>query len=249
MQTVNNNFFHFGRLGNLFIVGFAMHFIALKNNLKVSYKEHNKFIKLGIDWFSGQNTYDCTVKLTDSNFFQMITGKETKVNISIINDMWCQTKEFAQYLMKYMNEEPQKNKIIQNNIFNYNYNKNEDLYVHVRLGDVANSYAHPFTYYDKALSNIKFKKGYISSDSINNPLCKKLIEKYDLKVINLDEIETIMFASTCKYIVLSSGTYSWMIGLLAFYSQIYYPKIYKVWHGDIFVYPQWSEIEYDNKNN
>jgi hypothetical protein len=55
-----------------------------------------------------------------------------------------------------------------------------------------------------------------------------------------------MFASSCKNVVLSNGTFSWLIGLLGFYSNVYYPKIKTVWHGDIFVFPDWNEIDTSN---
>ena len=40
-----------------------------------------------------------------------------------------------------------------------------------------------------------------------------------------NEIETIQFASTCKNVVLSHGTYSGIIGYLSFYSNVYYCKV------------------------
>jgi len=101
---------------------------------------------------------------------------------------------------------------------------------------------HPFEYYDKVLQKISFTNGYISSDTIHHEICIKLIEKYNLHIISKDEVATIQFGSTCKYIVLSSGTFSWLIGLFGFYSQIYYPEEYKKWHGDIFVFDDWNKI-------
>jgi hypothetical protein len=91
----------------------------------------------------------------------------------------------------------------------------------------------------------KFSTGYISSDSINHPICKRLIEKYGLRIYNSDEIDTILFASTCSKIVLSTGTFSWLIGFLAPFSTVYYPKITHWWHGDIFVFEHWNEISLD----
>jgi hypothetical protein len=51
-------------------------------------------------------------------------------------------------------------------------------------------------------------------------------------IINLDDIETILFGSTCKNIILSSGSYSFIIGLLAFYTKniIYDKNAGKNWH-------------------
>jgi len=54
-----------------------------------------------------------------------------------------------------------------------------------------------------------------------------------------------MFASTCNNLILSGGTFSWLIGFLAFYSKnIYYPLDNKnKWYGDIFIFPEWTGIE------
>ena len=67
-------------------------------------------------------------------------------------------------------------------------------------------------------------------------------KKYNLTVFNSGEVETIQFGSSCKHIVLSSGTFLWFIGVFSLDSTIYYPKIKKIWHGDIFIFPEWNEI-------
>jgi hypothetical protein len=101
-------------------------------------------------------------------------------------------------------------------------------------------------YYDKMLSVTSFEKGYISSDSINHSLCLELIKKYNLKTIEADEVKTIMFASTCKTLILSGGTFSWLIAFLGFYTEkVYYPRNKKTWYGDIFVYPEWIPVNVD----
>ena len=247
-MNINNNYYHGGRFGNLFFTAMAMHFIAKKNNLTVKYKDHDKFIRLGIDFFVGINTYENTIELLDNNFFNIILSDDPlykNINISIENNVWCQTKEFSEMLMSYYKIDENRNKIISNNIVKNRYNNNNDVYIHVRLGDIINyNYIHPFAYYDNVLKTLKFDNGFISSDTIDHPICQDLIKKYNLHIINLDEVNTIMIASTCKYIVLSSGTFSWLIGLLSFYSKVYYPKIYTKWHGNIFVFDEWTEVDY-----
>ena len=249
--STNTSYFHRGRLGNLFFVNMALHFISKKNNLYVEYQFHEKFQKLGVKLFTGEKTYNETIKLSDNNFFEIVTGESINKNVSIVNDMWCQTCEFSHYLKSYFDEDEQKNHIIKNNIYKERYNTNNDVFVHIRLGDIIEhiEWCQTFEYYDKILANIKFDNGYISSDSIDYYICKKLIKKYNLQVINQDEINTIMFGSTCKYVVLSGGTFSWLIGFLAYYSEIYYPKIIHKWHGDIFVFKLWNEIEYEAITN
>jgi hypothetical protein len=137
-----------------------------------------------------------------------------------------------------------KNSIINANIFKERINNNNDVFIHVRLGDVE--HINPgYNYYDKLLSDLNFTNGYIASDTIDHEICKKIIEKYNLQVIDKDEVETIMFANTCKYIVLSQGTFSWFIALLTYYAEkIYYPKIKTQWHGNIFVLPELIEVDY-----
>lgn len=244
---MNTNHHHGGRLGNCLFVGVAVHLIAKRSNLKFHYKYHDKFTKLGVELFSGEKSFDETVSLKDDNFMGFIFSEEPIYkNIHVVNNVWCQIKEYAIFLKDYLEKEEQKNKIINANAYKSRYENNNDVYVHVRLGDVApRGFSPGFDYFDKTLSALKYENGFISSDSINHPLCKQIIEKFNLKTIETSEEDTIAFASTCKYLVLSSGTYSWMIGVFGYFSEIYYPKIYSVWHGDVFVFPEWKEIEYD----
>ena len=79
---------------------------------------------------------------------------------------------------------------------------------------------------------------------------EQYIEKYQQKktpifTVEFSEFDTIQFGCTCKYIILSHGTFSAMIGLLAYHSEVYYPDYdYSVrWHGDIFSIPSWRKIE------
>ena len=61
------------------------------------------------------------------------------------------------------------------------------------------------------------------------------------KILDYNEILTIQFASTCRNIILSHGSFSAIIGYLSFYSTIYYPEyeINKIWFGDMFSIDGW----------
>jgi hypothetical protein len=103
---------------------------------------------------------------------------------------------------------------------------------------------YPFEYYDKLLQQMEYKKAYISSDSITHPLCEELILKHKLHVFGETEVKTIQFASTCKYVILSKGTFSWWIGFLSIYSTVFYPEMENetVWKKDIFdVFSHWNK--------
>lgn len=201
---------------------------------------HDEFKKLGIDLFVGTNIYNRTITLNDKNLINHIDDiKETNYNIKCLD--YFQIPEFAIKLRDYITNSENKEKIIKKNKNNKRYNNNDDLYIHVRLGDVKNL-SPGFEYYDNIIKNINFKRGFISSDSINDSICKRLIEKYKLSIFRGNEIDTIMFGSTCRHIVLSNGTFSWTIGLFGFFSNIYYPISKIKWNGNIFVFNDWVGI-------
>ena len=245
IKIINNTNIHNGRFGNLFFVNMALHFIALKINLKCRYKYFNKFAMLGVHFYVGDNEYKNELTLHDSTFLNIIKSTNIeKTNIIINNENWFQTKEFVYFLNKYFEIPYNRTNIIHNNIFKKRYNNNNDVFIHVRLGDVKDKIVNIKKYYDIVLSKIKFKNGYIESDNIEDSICQKLIKKYKLIVINVSEIETIMFGSTCNNIVLSGGTFSWLIGFFAFSStKIYYPLIPNPWYGDIFDFKNWEYIK------
>ena len=238
---INTTEIHHGRFGNLFFVNMVMNFISKKYNLKVNYKYYDKFINLGINLYIGINTYTENAHLTELNYFDLINKNQNFTNIIVNNNTWFQNYEFCLFLQLYFNKNKIKNKILQNNKFKERYRNNNDLFVHVRLDDIENEYRNKgFEYYDNVIQKYDFNNGYISSDNLNSQICIDLINKYSLNIINYNEEETIMFGSTCNTIVLSGGTFSWLIGFLAYYSKnINYPNITNKWYGDIFVYENW----------
>jgi len=246
LRLINNTNVHNGRFGNLFFINMVMHFISLKLNLNCRYKYFKKFEQLGVYLHVGENDYQDTETLTDSNFLSLIHNNNiSKQNILINNENWFQTEEFSYFLRSYFHIPYNKYKIINNNLFKNRYNNNNDLFIHVRLGDVENRIKNIHFYYEKILSKSKFITGYISSDSIESDFCKKLIHKYNLIVIDKCEVETIMFASTCNTVILSGGTFSWMIGFFAFFSKhIFYPNIKIPWYGNIFCFNHWNSINF-----
>jgi len=246
ISLINNSRVHHARFGNLFFINLAVHFICLKNKLKFDYKYYDQFQNLGIDLFIGTNEFKETFTLTDENFFEELLSENVLFqNLMVKNDTWCQTREFCLYLREYFQLKKIKGKVVNKNIYKDRYNSNNDIFIHVRLGDIENKWNNSFEYYDKILEKTEFTIGYISSDTISSDICQKLIIKYNLNIIEENEEKTIMFASTCNNLILSGGTFSWLIAFLAFYSKnIYYPLNNKnKWYGDIFIFPEWSGIK------
>ncbi len=243
VSYINNTNIHNGRFGNLFFINMVVHFIAKKFNLKVNYKYFDKYKKMGIDFYLGFNTYDKNILITENNFIHIMQNLKDPCNIIITNDVWFQNKDLCILLKNYFNSRKIKKNVIEHNIYKDRYKKNNDVFVHIRLGDIQKETITISNYYIKLLGTIKYNKGYISSDSIDSELCKLLITKFNLNIIDYDEVETIMFASTCNNLILSGGTFSWLIGFLAFYSKnIYYPKINNPWFGNIFDFNGWKCI-------
>ena len=243
LQLINTSKTHNGRFGNLFFINMMCHFLALKYDINFDYKYEENFSKLGIYFYKGNNSYKNFIQLTDDNFLEKINFSHDPCNILINNYLWCQTTEFVEILKKYWYNKFNKIQIKNNNKFKSRYKSNNDLFIHVRLGDLFDKNIDLKNYYLKCLNTLKWQRGFISSDSINSDFCKELIIKFNLNIIDENEVDTIMFSSTCNNLILSGGTFSWMIGFFAYESaNIYYPLIKEPWYGRIFEPMNWKVI-------
>jgi hypothetical protein len=239
MTSTGNN----GRLGNQIIRNLAVSVLAEKKDLKVDYYNKDLINKLGIELFSGGNSYNSIQDLTDDNYFTIYNSDELNYNLNP-NNNYFQTKEITQFLYTYLHKDKIKSNIIAQNPFNDRYNKNNDLYIHVRLTDVAR-WNPGITYYMNAVKNVIFDNLYISTDDVNDSIIIDLLQLYpSAQLLNYDEITTFQFASTCKHIILSHGSFSAVIGYLSFFSNIYYPEyeLDKIWYGDMFSIDNWTKL-------
>jgi hypothetical protein len=106
-------------------------------------------------------------------------------------------------------------------------------------------------YYLNTIKAINYEKLYISTDEPSHYIINEIFKHYPAaELIKYDEVNTIQFASTCKNIILSHGTFSAVIGYLAFFSKINYPEYThpgyidwskNIWFGDIFRIDGWIE--------
>ena len=229
-----------GRLCNQIIRNLCVSFIASKNDIYVNYSQYNTIKKLGIDLHIGNKIYGTEVIVNDDNYFDILSKSELNSNVNL-NSNYFQTTEIINYIYKYLTSI--QHDIINNNPFLYRYNKNNDCAMHIRLTD-AERHSLSYDVFDNMLNQIQYNNLFIATDDPNHIIIQKLVKNKGANIIGLDEIKTIQFASTCKHVVLSGGTYSAMIGYLAFYSNVYYSKLSKqnIWHGDIFSIPGWTEL-------
>lgn len=221
---------HAGRLGNHVFRNLAAHFLAQTRNLRVTYSiDFEK--EFGCPLFQGTASPSRVERLREDDFESYI-GNDRGESFDI-NNIYCQTQPFARRIKRFVLDN--ETAIRAHNPNSYD---NDFVFVHVRLDDAAPW--NPGTdYYLRALAMCKYTKGYVSTDSPNHSLVRGLIDR-GLSLVSLNEFDTIRFGSSCKYIVLSHGTFSWTIGALSFGSKVVYPARFPVkWHGDIFL-PEWE---------
>jgi hypothetical protein len=258
--TVNSG----GRFGNQFIRNIALSLLAEKHDLLAIYSDvyientNNKCIvndytdidiKLGVKFFSGKNNYHNVIILDDDNYFNIYNEPTINYNLNLSHH-YFQSKEIINLIFSYLNSGNVKKNIMDVNPYNYRYNNNNDIIIHIRLTDVAdyNPGAH---YYLKAIELVYHDTNnmniYITTDDKHHSIIQEIIEKYNIiQFVEYDEINTIQFASTCKNVILSHGTFSAVIGYLSFFSNVYYPEFnpLKEWCPSGTVIDTWTKISH-----
>ena len=223
-----------GRFGNKFIRNMTIFLLKEKYGFYSSYHEDREFKELGFG-----NIFNNTGEVPNYEKEKMINDKDIinylDNNIELDNKIkykyahiFNQLPEIIKHIIDYYQNDKHLlcKQIINNNKFKHRYNNNNDVFIHIRCGDIF--YSNPLTpnleYYKNILDSLEeeYDNIYIASDFIHRTECQELIKTYNAKVYNANLIETILFGSTCKYVILSSGSYSFIIGILSFYSK----KIY-----------------------
>jgi len=245
-----------GRLGNKFFRNMVGFFLSEKHGIKCCFDHADVFDNLGI-YFDGTtfgSPDKASILITDTNLLAFLTGDVLDKTKLYKLFGWCQTIEFSRHLYSYFTDIENKmcKDIMHKNKFKARYNKNNDVVIHLRYGDigehgkvVGKKYVPDINYYAYALRRIKYDTGYICSDTLHIKMCRDLMKAFKLKPLVMDPIDTIMFASTCNNIVLSCGTFSYLIGLFGFHSdKIFYcnPSRLDEWHGDIFRGTKWEMV-------
>jgi len=235
-----------GRLCNHIFRSVAVSLIAEKHDLKIIHFNEGKIKQLGIPLFSGSKDYSDSIDLYDTVYEDVFAMEkiESNLNLNTSNSSYLQTHKIARRVHAHIIAN--KASIIEKNPFKDRYNNNNDAYVHIRLTDAE--HLNPgIEYYLKALSMIKFDTLYISSDNPNHEIIYRILMEYpdSSSIITYEPEETIQFASTCKNIILSHGTFSATIGYFAYDSNVYfsaYDRTAERWCGDVFYMDGWNVV-------
>lgn len=107
----------------------------------------------------------------------------------------------------------------------------DDLFIHVRLGDVVSgkwsNRLLSFDYFDIILRNVKANRVFISSESIYHPLLEPFDKYSPIYLLNANHIETFNFIKLFDRIAISQSSYSWWAAYLSDAKEIYYPIVQK----------------------
>jgi|TARA_B110000093_G_C12932405_1_gene394195 hypothetical protein len=211
-----------GRLCNQIFRSIGISILAKKHNLKVQYpfKYIDIMNKLGIILFNGSKTHNNITNINDNNLIHYINLENIDYTFNI-EYCFFQTLEISDLIYNYIRNECKENIIIHNK-FKDRYNNNNDVFIHMRLGDTIYYRIH-IHYYINILNTLNYNNIYISSDTINDTDIMKIQQTFkNVYLIEYNEIDTIHFGSTCKNVILSTGSFSAIIGYMAFYSNIFY---------------------------
>jgi hypothetical protein len=171
---------------------------------------------LGIELFCGVNKYTNNSYITDQNILHLINFKGTLNSNVFIHNSYYQTNEISTFLYQHYQSDCVKQRIINKNRFKERYDNNNDIFIHLRLGD-ASRFNPGYHYYETAIRCVKeYGNIFISSDTIEHEICQKIISEFNATIINYNEVDTIHFGSTCKHVILSHGSFSAYIGYFSF---------------------------------
>jgi hypothetical protein len=232
-----------GRFCNQLFRNVAVSLIAEKCNLMVDYVSIDLIRLLGISLYTeGTNAYNNTIPLTDENYMETYNNAESVTNNLDPNNNFFQTKEISKLIHTYL--KTQKENVIMANSFKDRYLMNNDVCVHIRLTD-ASHHNPGASYYIQTLARINSDNIIIATDEPTHFIINEILKSYPTcKILNLDVIKTIQFASTCNNVILSHGSFSAVIGYLSYYSTVYYPKYdtNHMWYGDMFSIDGWIQV-------
>ena len=121
-----------------------------------------------------------------------------------------------------------------------------DLVIHYRLGDYLSLHWNLLPDdYIAIIENqlLSYEQCYIITDDVNNPLCLKLLNLKNSKIIKQTELQDFTFMKHAKQLILSHSSFSWWSAFLGNQEHVYVPlfkdKFSYLWKID----PQLDDVD------
>lgn len=256
-------FVYQGRLGNNLIQYAAAFILAKKTGLALdapakrihsnigTYKTSsstNDTIEIdfgsvfGIEPMAG-DIFHNFIELTDENYFEHLESPAPNKAYLVHGFFQCE-----RLLVDYREEILNLYKIPESN---FAHSKN-DAFIACRLGDCLVTQERTYCTVDYIDRQLQVRRGsydkvYITSDTINHPPLIDLIKKYNLTVYQNQPLDTILFASRFKNLILSAGSFSyWM----AYFSEATNVSVYSSKEDPLQQYNTWAynkNVKFINK--
>ena len=239
-----------GRLGNKIFQNFVVSWLAERYNLRAHYEYAPQCASLGLQFFeAGERLQEGPEMLLTSGLLRELLQRPAGAalaNTLVLSEQYYQEAWVAQRLLRA--ELPaQRLRVQQANPYRARYGANNDTIIHLRLGDLP--YPAALEQYTAALQAVgsagRGGRVYITSDSREHAMVKALSARLGgaSEVLDLEEVRTLQCGSTCRFLVLSEGTFSWLMGALAYEAEnITYATTHLRWFGTEIFPPEWKSF-------
>ena len=254
-----------GRFGNRVFQNVAVSLLARKFDVAATYDLEAECVELGLALWRGgtrRMTRGPAVPLTDELLRALLEAPGGAAGQSgssspparlpgrlwlTPTDSYFQFPWFARYVRDVVLRGEQHAALRAANPWRDRFGANNDTFVHVRLGDtlrlLGESAARPASVYARAISARGARGGrvIIASDSPTHETVRTLLALVPgAEPLDLGIVQTIQFGATCAHLVLSDGTFSWLVAALAApTASVRIVPHSERWHGDI-AFKEWE---------
>ena len=213
-----------GRLGNRLFHTLAVSMLAHRYDLATEYEEHAEFARLGLPLAAGaRRMADGPAVVLDEARWEALMaappGAVLHERLDIGALVYFQTPAFARHARALLQAPAVQRALLAANPGRARAHANDDVFVHVRLGDLdAAAFSHftrPHADFIAAVANISARgRVFVASDEPDRAEVQAVAGAFGGEVLALDRIAAWQFGMLCKHLVLSDSTFSWAVAAM-----------------------------------